>query len=871
MYTLPIIINNRREVICELLEKNNNTAAKSFVVEFTQSTFFNLFSIDGNSVLKTFIENTTDIEFKNLLPSCNWDVENKKFIITLNNNDTPTHIASAPPVNNKTAFYDDLDDDFETDTNEINNTTQQSVITGTKEFNNCSKDVRFIFHLLNNTLQLKAKCASGFSATNLDIENIILELILHNAGKTFSSAFNINIAHPNEFIGMAIDFGSEASQLVVTKFEPQSGIQLEQPSNENLFQNIKSFHLFNKWIEPISAEYYQEEKNTNFYKSVFFLKSQLQGNYSNFNAERYVLNQNENLKMLVDKSSSEYLASNNYKQLPNLKITHKQDNILSSIHFGYEDSGYLIDVKLNQISQKVSNTILKTMIESYLKKDLIQNKTGLRKVRLMVLVPNIYDSDSVRLVHTNVENIFADLALQAEFANRLKAWEVMAISESDSAFIGYMSKQNVQIQTNKDYVIIDAGKGTTDFSIIRTGANNIFNVKPIYRNGFAGAGNLITNAIFETVLHFIQEQNTGKPGIQKFIREKIIQVLATDLAMRNTFFNELERLKFNFSQNMQCKQQWQLAKSGEIDFSKILEAGADLKTVIDILSNIDKVADFYGYVNDVCEMITEKVVLQLEMVKTNLKNFEGAGVVLTGRGFLFGPLAAKMQIKLSERLGISAANMEMLKGNELKDVCIKGVFNRSIRINSELIGYPIQRIKTITNNTPTPKVNNSKEKWWTKLFGSVDGFAAYKHQVIINSTLDYKNLQNSEIIIGSNSYTIDDPDIFENANANAYTTSIDYTSNGYKVRRQTNGIVDQIASLQPIIRIDNPDLQMIVPSLFPNYIDDKYLDSLKVDITSSIPEIIFTPEPMVDKSLLFGDKPTTTSNGNITKRDDLLF
>ncbi len=871
MYSLPIIINNRREVISELLENNADTNGRAFVVECTQNTYFNIFTIDVHTIIKTFIEGTSDLVFKNMQASCSYEAIRKKFIIQL----TPGAVPNMPPpaevVAKKIAFYEDLDDmEFIEEPNPTATHKPSDVITNRQEFLDASQDIKFLFQQVNDALQLKLKCESNLGNTNtFDIDYIYVCLELLVNGKKYSATHQLHLSHPSEFIGMAIDFGSEASQLVVTRFEPSSGVQMEQPTNENLFQNIKKFHEFKGWIVPGTQAYYQEEKNTNFYKSIFFLKGNLGSNYENFVTERYIIDQQENLKMMVDKDSSGFLSDNNYKQLPNLKITHKQDNILSSIHLSYDDNGYSIDVNLNQITQKVSNTILKTMIESFLKKELIQNKVGNRKIRLIVLVPNIYDSDSVHIVQTSVSNILADLAKLPDYKDRLVAWEVMAVSESDSAFIGYMSKHNVQVQANKEYIIIDAGKGTTDFSILRTGANNIFNIKPIYRNGFAGAGNLITNAIFETLLHFIQEQSGAKPGVQKFIRERIINVLASDLAMRNNLFNELERLKFNFTDNAVIKTQWQQSKSGEIDFSKIVESGADLKTIVDILSNIDRVADFYGYINDVCEMITEKVTLQLDMVKTNMSNFDIAGVVLTGRGFLFAPLAIKMQVKLSERLGITTACMEVLKGNELKDVCIKGVFNKTIRINSELIGYPIQRVKATNIRVPEAQPTEVKAtKWYKKLLGSIDDYASYKQKIVVNNKLDYKSLQNSEIIIGANSYTVDDPDMFQNMNTGLYNCTIDYTRNGYRVRRHHNGIVDQIASLHVTIKIDNPDLHMIVPSLFPNYVDDAYLESLKIDPSILLASI---PTAMVSNDLLFGAVDNITSPSSLNKRDDLLF
>ena len=98
--------------------------------------------------------------------------------------------------------------------------------------------------------------------------------------------------------------------------------------------------------------------------------------------------------------------------------------------------------------------------------------------------------------------------------------------------------------------------------------------------------------------------------------------------------------------------------------------------------------------------------------------------------------------------------------------------------------------------------------------------------------------------------------------------SIDYTSDGYKARKLKNGKLLQSVNLEPIYYPDNPELQLIIPSLFPNYINEKYLPSMQVeietDVNSQFQQDTYTTIEKPDPTLLFTDI-------NLPKRDDLLF
>jgi hypothetical protein len=398
-----------------------------------------------------------------------------------------------------------------------------------------------------------------------------------------------------------------------------------------------------------------------------------------------------------------------------------------------------------------------------------------------------------------------------------------------------MSKPDVNILPDKQYVIIDAGKGTTDFSVVKTGHDDIFKILPVYRNGFAGAGNLITNALFETLIHFIRIQNQDDPEVQQAIRTKIVEPLKNDLAVRNEFFNELERLKKKFTDNKSVISQWEQAASGSIKLKDIHGSGVDINTIIDIMKRIEQVADFYQYVEIALETITEKVVSSLEILKNAMPDIHYEGVIFTGRGFLFQPLYKKLEEKILTRLQVNKAGIFLLKNNELKDVCIKGVFNRSMQVNSEVIGYPIQKIRkqrdpAVQSPGAALKTKTSVYERVRKLLGSIEGEETT--YVFSQSTpLKVNQLKNSTFQIGAKSYSIPNDDHFYGSLRPESEIKIEYTSGGYVLRHLLHGKVIRVNGLQNTFELADIDKNMIIPSLFPNYINTDYLESMNAEIT----------------------------------------
>jgi len=899
-YSLRLDINDRREYNIELFESGYNhrlNQPKNFIIDVPSYHFFKILSIESQQKIKSFVINQFDID----VDKCLISTERVDNTITVKIQ-SPIHSAPPPPVETAPVAEPDpiADVDFEDIESFVDYEEQHAKkhITDpepemtTPVMPSSEQDLGVLykyFHLksIHNPYgyKLDAHLTSSLTKESFPGNLLLVKIQLIVDGRVYENTIHIVLCHPKEFLGIALDFGSESSQMAVKRYEYQEPFHQQVPDNENLFRNIVAFQKNKGWISQESTySFYQEEPGTNFYKSLFFLKEQLSGNYNDIDQENFIVDAEDNLKMLVNTNDGlDQLFKDKYYQLPNLKILHKHERVLEEFNFEILKQGYPINLKLRELKQNVYNSILKIMIESFLKKEIIRYNGAARHIRMMLLIPNNYDTKDINKTQTNLNIIFESLSQSDEYKDFLLSWEIMTISESDASFIGYIDKHNLHTKNNADYIIIDAGKGTTDFSIIRTGDKNIYNLEPIYRNGFTGAGNLITYAIFETVIHFIREYTPDQISDIEFIKNKVLTVLSSnDLRKRNDFYNQLEKLKFNFKAAPQyqesIRQSWLAAKDGDIGFSNLTTTGiSDIAVLTNILNKIHHIADFYGYIQDTCQFIVDNVVNYLKLVKDNKSDSRFAGVILTGRAFKFEPLAEMMTNRLSQELNIPAQNINLLSGNELKDICIKGVFNNSIKVNSEVTGYPIQIVYKSPQHVPenqfTTKKVLPKKSFGKKIFNFfINDLADLEHvEEIVNvkDELEINVLQRSQFLIGCKRYAIRNDEFLQSINDYHYHAEVDFTQRGYIIRKMKGQQLILISALEEIDEGGSGDRSLIVPSLFPNYIDEEFLSSLNTND-------ILKKSAQKDSNVLDGfyiPKPSngSKSNNNNNKNNPLFF
>jgi hypothetical protein len=862
-YTLPLSINDRREIYAELttIAKPNNT---NYLIVFPDTNAVTLLRINKQQLLKSFIERNCDIPLTNIAYTATFNNGVLQVNLSASSTAASTQETSTAQNTAKDSYYHELDEKALLTQKQAQQRAaqQQAIEVSTSKIADVNQEFTLSLSENANYLIVSAAAWEIEGRSNFSFDNLALQIIYTAADASYTYSTTLCMAHPSTFLGLALDFGSESSQMATLRYDTEHGVALRRPQVVNLFEHVMNYHVNHYGAERrTGVKYYQEEPDDNFYRSIFFMKEALSGDYEDLENEPLIKDQKDNLQMLVDTGSSAALMEDRHYQLPNLKISHKHADVLKRYKFQMKLNGYSYTSNLDELQGMVTNNILRTFVASILQSDRVRFSKVQRNVRLMLLVPNIYDMRQVNKVQRSLNQILSDLATN-EFAGRIKHWEVLTISESDAAFIGYMSKPESVVQQNSDYVIVDVGKGTTDFSILRTGASNSFDLQPIYRNGFAGAGNLITHAMFETVVHFIREHSAGANTLS-FIREKIIAMLdSNDLAFKNSFFEQIERLKFDFraDNTEQIKAQWLSVRTGDFNWGNIAEKDASGDIIISLLRQLSHGADFYGYINDVCEAISEKIVSHLELVAQHKTNFNCAGVMLTGRGFLFQPLAQLVRSKIGRVITIDAARIDMLVGNELKDVCIKGVFDSSIKINAEAVGHPIQIIKAgaaqVQANVSVSGVQQKAGNWIDRwFFRSIENeMKAAKKLVIQDSQLQTSTLANSTMAIGCTMYKVGSQRLLADLQEGVHSVSIDFTNDGYKVRRMLGSTVDCVVPLVLVEDYTSSDQRMVIPSLFPNYMQEAHVQSMRADVqraaimpaTGIVMDNPFSPNPNND-------------------------
>ncbi len=882
-YSLPLTINYRRKLSAELSAFYLPTT-DTFIVEVASTNAIDICSISLQEKIQCFVVQQQDVH----LQKCNIfaTYQDQKVIITIDANKaepkSEPQIVPAPQQPN-TNFFDDIEN-FSSEKKQSQATpiTPVTVTTTIQQIGNLGNDLQLQWQQQANHVRLQVTASKPITATVFNQNWLTVEFVLLINDTRYTTTQKYFIAHPSQFLGIALDYGSESSQLASKRYEVGSYAVEEKPTVENLFRIIKTLHLNKQWITQASGQqFYQEEVGSNFYKSIFFIKESVSGNYSHIDEEKFVLNQNENLKLLIDTNSMAELMNNTFYQLPNMKIIQKHDDILSNIHFEVQSDGKFVNLSLKEMKDKVNNSILKTMLEAYVQQEYNRYKNVQRCIRLLLLVPNVYSHKQLQDTKLELQSILASIAAEPDYANKILAWEVNTISESDAAFSGYLNKSYAQVQPNKDYLIIDVGKGTTDFSIVKTGAANMQELQAIYRNGFAGAGNLITNAVFETVLRFIREANAGASGVNQYIHKTILETLkGNSLVVIRDFFAQIERLKFNYSEGAKeaTMQKWQQAKYQDFTFYNLVEKQADFATITALLQSLDHCADFYNYLQDVCTAITQKVTTYTSLVQQYKKDTNFGGVILTGRGYLFAPMANTMKKALQETLQIPATTIQLLAGQDLKDVCIKGVFQSNITLQSNEVGMPIQMYK---QETPLPKpsitvaaAKSSFKNWlYTIGVGSVEETLANTQKVVVPAAeLQMQNMANSQFIIGASVYKPYTNQLQHAYGSAAAKASIVLSNEGYKIRVVENNTVLHIEPLQRLHDYEEVEKQYIIPSLFPTYIEANYLRSLQDELrgmpaasNNNVPPQ--AAPPPLNNDLFFGQQtPPPISNTN-----DLLF
>ena len=372
-------------------------------------------------------------------------------------------------------------------------------------------------------------------------------------------------------------------------------------------------------------------------------------------------------------------------QIPNLKLSEL--GLLRD--FSLELFNDTLD--FSRIKDKLYRGVLNQFVHILLQEIQTYDKGETEKLLVLnLLVPNIYTQARVSKILTSLHEDFREILADGKYG--FAGVEIQTISESDASFLGLLSDSGIDIlkarniNEGDNFLIIDAGKGTTDLSVITAGQNNHFS--SIYRDGFAGAGNAITYSFLDTLTAIVAGQDNTKT------REEIIRkIIEMDPSSQIPFLRAMENLKKNFatgnaSNKMVTLEEIKKIKNenNELYNNPSLDPELLLEIIENqILKNGQTIGDYFGLIEQCISAIIDKVITAIE--NSGISNFKQ--IILTGRAFRFSPLREKLREKLDTHFN---GKMNFLyQGEKLKTCCLYGPLNfkGGTNRNADIVGTPL--------------------------------------------------------------------------------------------------------------------------------------------------------------------------------------
>lgn len=559
-----------------------------------------------------------------------------------------------------------LDDPY---TMQINNGCQDPDYTGRNEaytvyrFTITSKTSKS--QACNNTEEIKIDlralsngntCRVSIDRTRIAATVFVIELVFMESEDT-SYTYRFRCAYNNsgkEIGTTALDFGSEASQMRCNI----GG------------QNVQIIRGLKEMVYPDNDNeiYRQGSVGDPLFKSIFFLNRNMPDIAKTYWGDEPMKYKEKSLLQLLIKTTG-----TNYKfltQLPNLKLLElsrgRWENPYINIPQG--SSVDISNIAFTEDQQK----LLRIILSQFLYVALSEYEKRTNYLHFILLVPNVYLQNKINSI---IRNLYTDFDIIRTHNPNYTSWkgiEIHVISESDASFLGYIQTRRPYKAGREYSLIIDTGKGTTDFSIILGDSSNYTKFQSVYRAGIPIAGNILTYAVYEATKDWL---NSNGVSIDNKLRQASPDLLID-------FMEKMESIKINYvkytgtpSKPDPALNNFGLSELNEYIQNEIINKHKLLPKLEDCLNtqSAEITSKIYEYLNG--------------FVSQN--NITFANVVLTGRGFLLKSFYETVKRKIINEGWATEDAFLTLDGTNIKTKCLDGALNyKNIDVNcqSDIIG-----------------------------------------------------------------------------------------------------------------------------------------------------------------------------------------
>lgn len=452
----------------------------------------------------------------------------------------------------------------------------------------------------------------------------------------------------NLIYDVVLDFGSEASQMLIQRRD--SGVRREPIE---LFKGCaKHFYgipekQIDEGVRKKLYEYDQQDEDERLFRSIFFTENnRRQVNPEDTSPIISKPSPNDNLISFISRRDKKETG----QRIPNVKISYLADLNPAGLNMTELHRGMV----MRFIHEALCNIADKE----------VNNYSREFSLRITLLVPNVMCQNEVSSFVKFIQESVQSPAFLAQTPQKLKLAiiEIRTCSESDASLLNWINKQ--QPISPGRYLIVDIGKGTTDFSVVKV--NNARQAESIFRAGFVGAGNVLSYAILDNYLaHMVGSlRRKRKDLIQKLLNAEPARLYQLEQAIENVKRREMRR-----SSNTTSSIRVTDASSLQVEtLIERIEAGVDIPDDFNIISDV-----------------IYKVVVK--EIAGRIKNIKFDHIVLSGRAFKYKPLFDEVNKDFQAIFPYAKIHYDE---SDLKKGCLYGPLT-PIEISkfSNMVGEPI--------------------------------------------------------------------------------------------------------------------------------------------------------------------------------------
>ena len=789
MYYLPIYVNNRRMHVVKLSQKINKTLC-SFLVN--SSTHYDVFSLPSQSIQLICDDNNAE----------NVDLIESYYILEcVESCDVPgyRHCTNVPVFNVRICNGNG--------TNEIKD--------GAMEY----------FRFLGNLGDTIAPGENPFTLKALfrgeeQLKEYIMQFTYESTDdyglvSKYVGAIRICEYNDDELVfKSSLDFGSEASQIHLSTAKPEDNMNIR-----DAFVNIVG--------GKVEEDYWQGRKDDDktLYKSIYHIHKEPAA--TNFGDMPMVNGERNFLQSLLPVTSS----TADHILLPNLKLVEQLSGLLALDNITFNEDGFMGNVDNGPIATdlsnlELSNGILRQILCNFLAV-ILKSEPRKAYLHFILLVPNVYLQEKVDKLVTGLYDDFN--LLRENHFNGYKGIEVSVVSESDASFFGVRAlanKKDLQFKKAANYLIIDAGKGTTDFSFISQRGRNLANYSSMYRSGIPASGHVLTYAFYDALRRYFHDLGCGD-----FFDDIMRKSVGKETSDMLTFVSLLEQFKISSNRLVEDDTMNAKAESLQANYNNTLQA---LNTFLaDVLKNGKMIPGMTAALDEKIELMTNLLKDSIvEYSKSKLKGATCHKVFLTGRAFMLQQFRDAVTKMLVDNCVIESNDSVFYRTALTKSICTFGAMKVGeqsvVNKNSNMLGCPHLTEETgevfDAKNKDKKNIVREFKTWWRKLRRVDEGIGAEMSFDFFYEGIKLSNVSNAIFSLSGMDTLV--------GNGVNDDLIVYYVGDGYICKH--GGQCDRIKYNRRLAQIDdNISTRLVMESVFPFNIASFGLDNLPSNAQSN--------------------------------------